>query len=487
MFFASLKPIVRSLRFRLTVWNTVVVLFWVLGSLYLVHEGLEYALMQEIDSILLDETLELGWTVEALEFNSDAIHNEMDRKARAHRTHGWFVQLVDTKDSALWTSGQTPPAEAHLTLSDRSPFVSTVGNYRVAQRRFDARLGRPAYWVRVATSLDSIAARVRRRTVITATIGAVISLLTPLGAYWLAGRATKPLAEIIRTAARLRPSDMRRRLPVRGTGDELDQLSQTINGLSDRIANYLDRHREFIANAAHELRSPLAAIQASVEVALNGDRSTDEYQELLMSTMEELSGLTKLVNQLLVLAENDAGMLEIPRIWLRLDQVVEKSVDMFQAVAEDRGIKLELAECPPAMLMGDVTRMRQVVNNLIDNSLKFTPDGGQVTVTLHHNREKDEFELRVADSGPGISADHLPNVFERFYRPHQASPHSGARGSGLGLSICRSIVVAHGGRIEVESTSEQGTVFVVSLPATSNAPVEPDQVVYKAEGPPESI
>lgn len=465
MLFARLRPLFRTLRFRLTFWNTAVVLLWVVVSLFLVHEGLEYALLQEIDSILLEETLEMGMAVEAMDLNSDAIHKEMDRKATAHKTHGWFVQLLDVADSPLWTSGASPPPEDQIGLSQISPHVMTVGNYRVAQRRFESREGRPAYWVRVATSLDSIAARVRRRTLITAWVGIVISLLAPLGGYWLAGRATKPLGEIIRTAARLRPSDMAGRLKVRGTGDELDQLSQTINGLSDRIANYLARHREFIANAAHELRSPLAAIQASVEVALNSERSSEEYKELLISTMNELNGLTKLVNQLLLLAENDAGALEIPRLEIRLDQIIEKSIDMFRAVAEDRGIKLQLGTNPEAVMLGDVTRMRQVVNNLIDNSLKFTPDGGKVEVDLQHDREHHLLELRITDNGPGIAPEDLPHVFERFYRPRGSRGREGSRGTGLGLSICKSIVNSHGGRIRVSATSEQGTTFSVILPA----------------------
>jgi heavy metal sensor kinase len=469
MLFARLRPLFRTLRFRLTFWNTAVVLLWVVVSLFLVHEGLEYALLQEIDSILLEETLEMGMAVEAMELDSDAIHKEMDRKATAHKTHGWFVQLLDTADSPLWTSGTTPPPEDHPALSEKSPDVQTVGNYRVAQRRFESKAGRPAYWVRVATSLDSIAYRVRRRTIITACVGVVFSLLAPLGGYWLAGRATKPLAEIIRLAARLRPSDMGGRLKVRGTGDELDQLSQTINGLADRIANYLNRHREFIANAAHELRSPLAAIQASVEVALNSERTSEEYKELLISTMNELNGLTKLVNQLLVLAENDAGTLEIPRVAVRLDQIVEKSVDMFRAVAEDRGIKLQFSPGSQTMVLGDLTRLRQVVNNLIDNSIKFTPDKGLVDVSLWPDPDHGAFELRVADSGPGISPEDLPHVFERFYRPRRLRGGESSRGSGLGLSICKAIVNAHGGRIRVLRTGESGTVFSVTLPAAQSS------------------
>ncbi len=209
-----------------------------------------------------------------------------------------------------------------------------------------------------------------------------------------------------------------------------------------------------------------------MEVALNSERSNEEYKELLISTMVELDGLTKLVNQLLILAENDAGTLEVPRVPVRMDQVVNNSVEMFRAVAEDRGITLHMNPCDPAVVQGDVTRMRQVVNNLIDNSLKFTPDGGRVEVNLRQDDIHGLFELRVSDSGPGINAEDLPHVFERFYRPRGTRGSDAPRGSGLGLSICKAIVTAHGGRIRVVQTGPKGTIFSVTLPSAQRAPLE---------------
>jgi hypothetical protein len=144
----------RSLRFRLAAWNTAVVLSTVAISLLLVRQGLEYTLLQEIDGVLLDETIELGLAVDAMNIDSDAIHREMDRKALAHRGHGWFVQLIAPGDKPLWTSGEVPPEESHIELPAHSPAVLTVGHHRVAQRRFEPP-GKPAYWVRVAASLDA--------------------------------------------------------------------------------------------------------------------------------------------------------------------------------------------------------------------------------------------------------------------------------------------------------------------------------------------
>jgi len=302
-------------------------------------------------------------------------------------------------------------------------------------------------------------------------IGAVLVTLfvAPLGGYWLAGRATHPLARIIATTARLRPSHMEERLPIRGTADELDQLSATINRFLDLIGDYLNRNREFVANAAHELRSPLAAIQSAVEVTLNGERSIEEYQEMLDDIAAQCGQLGGLVNQLLLLAETDVVGLQIRRRPVSLDRLVARSVDMFRGAAEERGIQLT-AQCGPNVsLDADADRLRQVLNNLIDNSLKFTVRGGRVDVHVDRDEPRHEIVMTVADTGFGIAPEDLPHVFERFYRGDKARGRDhargdGAHGNGLGLSICQAIVAAHFGSITVDSQPGQGSRFTVRLP-----------------------
>src|SRR5205807_749662 len=192
-------------------------------------------------------------------------------------------------------------------------------------------------------------------------------LAAPLGGYVIALRATRPIAQIIATTAHLQPSNLKERLPIRGTGDEIDQLSQTINGMLDRLASYIDQNRDFVANAAHELRSPLAAIRSSVEVGLNKSRTPEEYAVILSDVMEEIGRLVGLVNRLLILAEGDAGRLAGKDQFAHLDKIVRESVDMFDAVAELKGVRLQLGELARALVPGDETYLRQVVRNLIDN------------------------------------------------------------------------------------------------------------------------
>jgi signal transduction histidine kinase len=295
--------------------------------------------------------------------------------------------------------------------------------------------------------------------------GAVLLILAPAVGYWLAGQVTSPLTRIIATTARLRADNPDDRLPLRRTGDELDQLSATINGLLDRIAADLAHSRDFVANAAHELRSPLTAIQSAVEIALNQERTPEEYGELLGEIAEVSNHLRVLVNQLLLLAESDSGPLNLKKDAVRLDHVVEKAVSMFQGVAEHEQIELTALRLAAVTVLGNEAHLRQVVNNLLDNAIKFNRPGGQVRVELRANAAAGEATLLVSDTGPGIAPEDLPRVFDRFYQVDKSRRReTHARGTGLGLSICQSIVRAHLGAIAAESTPGQGSRFTVVLP-----------------------
>ncbi|HVJ66640.1 MAG TPA: HAMP domain-containing sensor histidine kinase, partial [Caulifigura sp.] len=309
--------------------------------------------------------------------------------------------------------------------------------------------------------LRSDLSRIDELVVLTASL---IFAVTPLFAYWLAGRATNAVGEITRSASRLRPDRLEERLPLRGTGDELDQLALTINGLLDRIAVFLDQKRDVLANAAHELRTPLAAIRSAVEVALNEERTPREYQEILEDIIEQSGSLQVLLNQLLLLAEAEAERLKTQIEVVDFDGLVSKAVDMFQGVAEVREIALVVERLDPTGVAGSKLHLQQVVNNLIDNALKYTASGGRVTISLAAIPERQLAELRVRDTGVGIAPDDVPRVFDRFFRVDRSRSRGDTpEGTGLGLSICKAVVEAHNGKIYCTSTFGQGTEFRVEL------------------------
>jgi heavy metal sensor kinase len=468
MFFERLRGVLRTLRFRLMAWNTGVVLLMLLPTLFLVREGFRRLVYVEFDRILEEDVKEIRLAIGQLYPEMNRIFQHLRRKAQSHAYHKWFVQLYDDQNQLIWGSSTELPDLAGPTAG--KVWRKDAGSFRVIQDRFQPANSAgtsaiPRMIIRVGASLKPVEGDLEILTIILIAAGVIIMLVAPLGGYWLSGRATRPLARIIHKTSGLRPSSLDERLPIRGTGDELDQLSHTINGLLNRLALYLEQKGDFLANAAHELRSPLAAIRSTVEVALNSERSTEEYSAVLNDIMEECATLSILVNQLLLLAEGDAGRLALHTDTVRLDQVVRKSIDMFDGVAEAQGIQLHASTLAPVEVQGGENYLRQVINNLVDNALKYTPPGGTIQVEVGPDAEGNEAHLRVSDTGMGIAAEELPRIFERFYRTDKSRRHdTGRRGTGLGLSICQAIVQALQGRIVVDSTPGKGTTFTVCLP-----------------------
>jgi heavy metal sensor kinase len=454
----------RTLRFRLTLWNTTLVLVLSVVNVAAIRAGLQFTLTRMQDEFLDEEMNSAVLYFDLLSDKPEQLHTRYNIQATSHPRRRLFVQLLDDRGQLAWSSEQAPAAD-DLTESDvEYGRPAVVGEHRIVCRRVTARDGQ-SMTLRLGCGLGRAQADMKRFTNILLAVGLVLLLIAPLGGYLLAGRATRPIAHIIRVTNRLRPAQLEERLPIRSTGDELDQLSQTINQFLDRIAAYVRHSREFTANAAHELRSPLTAFQSSLEIALNADRTTEEYKEVLSVLLEECGQMRLLVNQLLLLADEDAGRLRLHSQALRLDQMVSNALEMFQAVAEAADVELTARRIEPAVIHGDGNRLWQVVNNLIDNAIKFTPARGRVSIELRLDDDRHECMLEVTDTGTGIDPHDLPHIFERFYQGDKARPReTPSRGLGLGLSICQAVVAAHGGIIEVTSTPGHGSTFTVRLP-----------------------
>ena len=461
----------RTLRFRLTFWNAAVLLLAVVATLFGLQTALSITLHRELDHHLDEDATEVMLIVERQRGDWGKVSGSFERKASSHKEDGWFVQLMTADGTTLLRTSSTPDDLPPLRPNAPRRSRFSVGANRFVQQRFE-RPGLPPLVVRVGASLKDVQEDLTRLGKLLLFAGGVLLLVAPLIGYWLAGRATRPLAAMLETAERLRPDRLSERLPLRGSDDELDRLSSTINALLDRLAEHLDHQREFVANAAHELRSPLAALGTSIEVALEHERSSEEYRELLADLAEECAGLGTLVNQLLRLAEGGAGKLQPGTARVRFDELVARSVEMFRGAAEHKGVVLRAAPMPLVSLRGSDVHVRQVINNLLDNAIKFTPPGGAVTVEVQTGPS--EVRLRVEDTGCGIAAEDLPHVFVPFYRAdksRQRGPAGG--GTGLGLAICQAIVAAYGGHIIVDSPGACGTRVTVQWPLDGPAPSSP--------------
>jgi two-component system heavy metal sensor histidine kinase CusS len=451
-----------SLRVRLTLLNSAAVLLAMLILLFVVRVGVRTALFNATEQTLLGEVREVAMSLEEYYPSSgsfvasrDLLVAELRRKAESHRDRSWFLQLLENNQdgtNTVWASDNCPEEILTEPIDEAvTEKVKHAAGHRWARKLIDTIGGQKLY-VRIGMPDAVIEKEVDNLTWFLLPIGIGFTFLTPLAGYWLALRATQPIAGILKTAEKLKPTKLGDRLMTRGTNDELDQLSATINRLLDQVARHVERQQQFVADAAHELRGPLAAMQNTLEVATANNRSLDSYQGTIEEALGETRHLTKLTNDLLLLAEVGNSLGSVFNEACDLGDVARQTAAMFGGTAEERSIALTIHTSGEATVRGDERQLRQVISNLVDNALRFTPDGGRIDLAVESNQAAHEAIVTVADSGRGVEPEHLDRVFDRFFQADAARDRSDIkRGGGLGLSICRSIIERHGGRISIDS------------------------------------
>jgi heavy metal sensor kinase len=286
-------------------------------------------------------------------------------------------------------------------------------------------------------------------------------LVAALMGWQMARRALRPMKQLAAAARKIDIEQLQQRLPLRGARDEVDELAQSFNETLGRLENSVGQMKQFTASISHELRTPLTALRGETEVALLEAHSVEDYRRLLSSQLEEFDKLSRMINDLLVLANAEAGEIRWAEQNVDLSVLAASLAEQLEPVAAAKDIELDAAAAPDIHVCGDARWLERVVLNLLDNAIKFTPSGGHIRLSVAS--ENGYAALRVADTGMGIPPEDIPHIFDRFYR---AEPSRSKRipGVGLGLALARWIVEKHRGRIAVESQPGQGTCFTVFLP-----------------------
>jgi heavy metal sensor kinase len=296
----------------------------------------------------------------------------------------------------------------------------------------------------------------------------LLVLLGSLIGWFFAGRALQPLDEIAATAQRITGSNLHSQIPMRGADDELDRLIEAFNRMMRRLDAAFTQTRQFSTDVSHELRTPLTAIRGQLEVALFTSATVEQYREAIVNALEDTERLSQTIRALLLLSQAESGHLALQKTTFDLSEVVADIVDQFGIPAEGADVELTSSLAANCLINADRVQVERLISNLLSNAVKYTPAGGEVRVTVECSGS--ELEMVVADTGVGIPADHLPHIFDRFYRVPggdggAAGEKSVERGLGLGLSFVAWIVKAHNGRIHVESRVGEGTIFRIWLPA----------------------
>ena len=282
---------------------------------------------------------------------------------------------------------------------------------------------------------------------------------------WMAARALVPLVRMAAATRRIDVTGLQRRLPLRGAGDELDEVAGAFNETLGRLEQTVAEMRQFSTAIAHELRTPLAVMRGQTEMALMQAKTPEDYRRGLTDQLEELDTLSRLVSQLLTLARAEAGEIPLQRSPVDLSALATSIVEQLEPVAQATGCSLAAEVGGPVVVLGDAGWLERLLLNLLDNAIKFTPGGGRISVRV--SREGHEAVLAVRDTGIGIASDALPHVFERFFRG-DPSRSAGVEGAGLGLSLVKWIADHHGATVSAESHPNDGSTFTVRIPAASS-------------------
>ncbi len=349
------------------------------------------------------------------------------------------------------------------------------GDYRVLTRRFSYQ--DEDYALQVATSLATVN-KASRELIFIIAVGMGVAMLGSIAmSMGFARRALTPIDRVSQAAARIAETDdLKTRLEYDGPMDEIGRMNSVFNQMMDRLENLFHVQQRFVADVSHELRTPLTAIRGNLDLI----KRYGADPESLDAMESEVERMSRMVSDLLLLARADYGGLKLDLEPLDLDTTVSEVYRDVRVLAQARSLTLRIHDFEPVRVKGDADRLKQLLLNLISNAIKFTPEGGTITINLR--RAFDDAIIEVIDTGIGIAPEDLPRIFDRFYQADPARVRKG-EGSGLGLSIAKWIVEAHGGHIEVTSDVGKGTTFTVFLPHIEEKPAAPHLEVTRQRIP----
>jgi signal transduction histidine kinase len=439
----------RSIRFRLTIWYAAVLAAALSLFSGLIWFSLRHRLMDEIDQDLSARAgqFERYFGNEASSGAAgDQLRDELEEFSQALPPSSYLEVRGANGFAFRYPSNGRAPNESVRTLRRQFTFDQEV---------FDLEIAAPI--ANAEHTLDLL------RLLLWSMIPVVI-VIACVGGAWLSGRALKPVTDITAAALTISIENLAERLAVPATGDELARLTEVLNSMFARLESAVKTLSQFAADASHELRTPLAVIRTSAELALRRARTPESYRDSLQEIAAEAERMTRLVEELLILARSETATADMPLAAIDLREVLAAVCDEMRGLAEMRQIRMHTLPGGAAIVAGNRPALHRLFLVLVDNALKFSRPGGEVVLTVESRDTR--ISVGIEDSGIGISERDMPHIFERFYRSDAA--RSG--GHGLGLSLAKSIARAHGATIEVHSREGEGAKFHVNFAARDPRP-----------------
>lgn len=461
-----------SLRTRLAVGSTMVFGLLVGGVSVVTYRMLASQLDTDVSERILALAQGLhGYLRIEGEMAITEVATDDDEQAAFVREATEYFQVYDATSGRLLAESagiaalglQLTSAEVTTFIGRPLPFdvVTELGRFRIESSLGATPQGR-TYLLQVGTSLAPLDATLARyRTLLWWRVPALLAA-AGLVFWWFAGLALRPLSQVAAATDAVDIASLGARLPVRGSGDELDLVASAFNRTLARLEQSVGDMRQFSSALAHELRTPLAGLRGQIELALRTPGLAPAQRDLFAGQIDEVDRLTRLIGHILTLARAESGEIRLQRTRVDLAQLVADTVEQLDVVAEARGLELQVERgAPGAFVEGDRGWLERVVLNLVDNALKYSRPPGTVVTRVSHDGHL--ARLDVTDAGVGLSPEDAARVFDRFFRADQ-SRTAASDGAGLGLSLVRWVVTEHGGTVAVTSTAGVGSTFTVTLP-----------------------
>jgi len=456
-----------TLAVRLTLWYASAFVFFLLVAFVIMYFFMNTVLNSRIDEDLEEDVEEFQLTFETN--GLEGTNQEIDREVMAGDNVDKFLRLLDPTGKEIYSSSKTHWENLYTDIDVLSELNEPVlVDFKLESQEHTTRaiygnIG-PGVILHLGESLEEKEEIME----ILLTVFAVMSLFVIPLAYgvgrFVAKRAVRGIEAVSQAAIDIEHGRFDHRVSVQGSGDEIETLANTFNTMAERIRSLIAEMREMIDNIAHDLRSPLGRIRAISESALSGtqnDRSdAKEFKKAASDTLEECDRLIQLINTTLDVAEAEAGVANNVTEDVNISELTEEACELFEPLAEEKEITVSPRLTPGCWLRGNKQNLQRMLVNLLDNAMKYTPTKGQVNIKL--DRNDDEIQIEIADTGMGVPLPDQHRVFQRFFRCDQSRSQEGC---GLGLSFARAVARTHGGDIDLASTPSEGSTFTIILPA----------------------
>jgi signal transduction histidine kinase len=464
MFLNKIKYLRNTLFFRLTVLYTIALVFVSAISFIIIYYRIYAVTMERMDDELLDE---IEWYVEEMAGNSlESVKAKIAEESESEDPEEEFYRLIDfngntlaATDMSSWGSVEKKSIVARLQDNEKNHIIQTITipERDVEARMISAVIG-PDTILQIGETLEEADEQLEIFRNLFAILIIILILLSATIGWFLARRALIGMQEVTQAAEDISKGSYDRRVQITGQLEEIKKLGHTFNYMLDRIQNLLKSMKEINDNIAHDLRSPLARIRGIAEMTLTDEKSIDDYRNMAVSTIEECDVLIDMINTMLDITEAEAGVNGAKDEEFDLVTLIDDACELFRPMVDEKKMALKVNLPDTLTFRGDKKKMQRIVTNILENSIKYSPEQGAVSVLAAS--DNGEVQIVIEDTGIGISETDLPHIFKRFYRCDRSRTQGGV---GLGLSLAKAYTESMNGFISVNSSENQGSTFTLKF------------------------